>query len=104
MIEGQIPPQTPIVITEETSTDEEMPAYEDSDWDSLAYKRWFWGYMNRGDTEKKLYNEGNMGDFIIRLNASKHLVMSLWYVPIEFCIFNSHFSPQFSYHYLQQAN
>ena len=74
-----------IVQPETTGAEGERPAYEDSDWESLVYKRWFWGYMNRGDTEKKLYYEGNMGDFVVRLNANKDLVMSLWYVPLNVC-------------------
>ena len=41
--------------------------------------KWFWGYMNRGDSEKKLYNEGKIGDFIVRLNSDRQLVISLWY-------------------------
>lgn len=59
---------------------EETSAYEESDWDFLVQMTWFWGFMNRGDCEKKLYNEGELGDFVVRLNANQQLVMSLWYV------------------------
>lgn len=68
-------------LTEQFSNDvEEETTFDDSDWEILAEKKWFWGFMNRGDCEKKLYNEGEIGDFIVRLNFRQQLVMSLWYV------------------------
>jgi hypothetical protein len=68
-------------LSEQFSADvEEQTAFEDSDWDILAQKKWFWGFMNRGDCERKLYSEGKMGDFIIRLNSKQQLIMSLWYI------------------------
>jgi hypothetical protein len=77
-----IPPQTSALfldLSEQFSADvEEQTAFEDSDWDILAQKKWFWGFMNRGDCERKLYSEGKMGDFIIRLNSKQQLIMSLW--------------------------
>ena len=63
---------------EETESIEDTSAYDESDWDSLVQWMWFWGFMNRGDCEKKLYNDGEIGDFVIRLNANQQLVMSLW--------------------------
>ena len=76
-----IPPQTNIlfhVAPEETSTTDVKSAYDESDWDDLVQLVWFWGYMNRGDCERKLYNEGSMGDFVVRLNSNQQLVVSLW--------------------------
>ena len=75
-----IPPQTDALFEspEHTQNEEEKSAYEDANWESLVQSKWFWGYMNRGDTEKKLYTEGKMGDFIIRLNSNQQLVMSVW--------------------------
>jgi len=32
------------------------------------------------DCEIKLYNEGKIGDFVIRINSSGQLIMSLWLV------------------------
>ena len=65
---------------EEAESIEDMSAYEEADWELYVQHMWFWGFMNRGDCEKKLYNEGETGDFVIRLNANQQLVMSLWYV------------------------
>ena len=40
--------------------------------------KWFWHYMSRQDCEKKLRDEGKIGNFAIRINANGHYIMSLW--------------------------
>ena len=64
---------------EETNTTKEESAYNERDWETLVNYIWFWGYLNRGDCERKLYSEGRIGDFIVRLNSNQQLVISLWY-------------------------
>ena len=75
------PSDTPIstVLLDQRQT-EERSGYEESDWNSLVQYKWFWGYMSRGDCEIKLYNEGKIGDFVIRINSNGQLIMSLWLV------------------------
>ena len=68
------------VPPEEVDSVVEDSAYTESDWETLVQSMWFWGYMNRGDCEVKLYNEGKMGDFVVRINSNEQLAMSLWYV------------------------
>lgn len=80
------PPATPkqLVVHQSPSRGKNLEAavessgYEDSDWDTLAKYKWFWGFMNRGDCEIKLYNEGEMGNFVVRLNSNQRLILSLW--------------------------
>ena len=77
-----IPPLKNIVFhvpPEASDSVAEDSAYQESDWESLVKRKWFWGSMNRGNCEIKLYNEGKMGDFILRLNSTQKLVMSFWY-------------------------
>ena len=39
---------------------------------------WFWGWMSREYCEKKLRTEGEVGHFVVRINAKGEYVMSFW--------------------------
>ena len=39
---------------------------------------WFWGAMNRADSEAKMREVGEIGNFAIRINASGRFVMTFW--------------------------
>ena len=38
---------------------------------------WVWGWMSREDCERKLHAEGEVGNFVVRINAMGDYVMSL---------------------------
>ena len=42
--------------------------------------KWYWGCMSRTDCADKLRTEGSLGNFVVRMNANGHYVMSLWCV------------------------
>ncbi|CAI8022104.1 hypothetical protein GBAR_LOCUS13007 [Geodia barretti] len=46
--------------------------------EELENYKWFWGEMNRADSETKMRAEGEVGNFAIRLNANGHYVMTFW--------------------------
>ena len=46
--------------------------------EELDNYQWFWGDMNRADSEVKMKAEGEVGNFAIRVNASGHYVMTFW--------------------------
>ena len=56
-----------VVQVEEEGNPEELENY-----------KWFWGHMNRKDCEEQLRAEGNVGNFVIRVDATGHYIMSLW--------------------------
>lgn len=39
---------------------------------------WYWGSMKRPECEKKLQEEGLVGNFVVRLNARGEYIMSFW--------------------------
>ena len=39
--------------------------------------------MSRQDCEKKLKEEGDIGNFVIRINANGRYILSLWWVYLE---------------------
>ena len=39
---------------------------------------WFWGNISRSQSEKKMTEEGKVGNFSIRINADGYYVMTLW--------------------------
>ena len=56
-----------VVQVEEEGNPEELENY-----------KWFWGHMNRKDCEEQLRAEGNVGNFVIRVNATGNYIMSFW--------------------------
>ncbi len=44
----------------------------------LEKYKWFWGHMNRSECERRLHMEGEVGNFVVRINADGNLVFSLW--------------------------
>ena len=56
-----------VVQVEEEGNPEELENY-----------KWFWGHMNRKDCEEQLRAEGNIGNFVIRVNATGNYIMSFW--------------------------
>ncbi len=51
---------------------------EDRESEELENYKWFWGHMNRSDCERRLHMEGEVGNFVVRINADGNLVFSLW--------------------------
>lgn len=49
-----------------------------SNLENLNSYPWFWGSMSRQDAQKKLEEEGKVGNFIVRLNAEGTYVMTVW--------------------------
>ena len=39
---------------------------------------WFWGWMSREDCERRLETEGEVGNFVVRINAMGDYIMSFW--------------------------
>ena len=56
-----------VVQVEEVGDPEELENY-----------RWFWGSMSRRDCEDRLRVEGEVGNFVVRINATGNYVMSFW--------------------------
>ena len=48
--------------------------------EELDNYEWFWGDMNRVDSEARIKEEGEVGNFAIRVNANGHFVMTFWLV------------------------
>jgi hypothetical protein len=46
--------------------------------EELDNYKWFWGEMNRADSETMMRAEGEVGNFAIRVNANGHYVMTFW--------------------------
>ena len=46
--------------------------------EELDNNLWFWGDMNRTDSETRMKAEGEIGNFAIRVNATGHFVMTFW--------------------------
>ena len=46
--------------------------------EELDNYKWFWGNMNRADSEAKMKAEGKIGNFAIRVNATGSYVMTFW--------------------------
>jgi hypothetical protein len=46
--------------------------------EELDNYQWYWGHMNRVDSEARMKAEGSVGNFAIRVNASGHFVMTFW--------------------------
>lgn len=42
--------------------------------------KWFWGTMSRQDCEDELKERGEIGNFVVRVNANGHHIMSFWRV------------------------
>ena len=40
--------------------------------------KWFWDTTSRQEAERRLLSEGKIGNFIVRINASGHFVMTYW--------------------------
>jgi hypothetical protein len=40
--------------------------------------KWFWGTMSRQECEDKLKEKGEIGNFVVRVNANGHHIMSFW--------------------------
>lgn len=39
---------------------------------------WFWGHMNRAESEAKMKKVGVVGNFAIRINATGCYIMTFW--------------------------
>ena len=46
--------------------------------ENLNNYSWYWDSMSRQDAEKKLEEEGKVGNFIVRLNLEGTYVMTVW--------------------------
>ena len=46
--------------------------------EELDKYQWYWGHMSRADSEAKMKEEGELGNFAIRVNASGYYIMTFW--------------------------
>ncbi|XP_064390037.1 uncharacterized protein LOC135337940 isoform X3 [Halichondria panicea] len=58
-----------------TDTVEASSSYDVTDYEEC---KWFWGKASRQEAERRLLSEGKVGNFIVRINASGHYVMTYW--------------------------
>ena len=63
---------------EDDSNDGNTNDADTSDTQQLEGYLWFWGWMSREDCEKRLRAEGEVGHFVVRINAMGEYVMSFW--------------------------
>ena len=62
---------------QDTSGIAHLGPIDESSTQELEGYPWFWGWMSREDCERRLHAEGEVGNFVVRINAMGDYVMSL---------------------------